>query len=794
MRLLFERTRSTVTRRPRNSTAERARDRATGGLHLECKALASAHTCAHCRAGGRSPRLALDELSSDRSATRRVIVYDRPVGPATDPQRPEATRLGSYEILRKLARGGMAELFLARTVGPEGFQKLVVLKKILPHYAANPRFVRLFLDEARLAATLDHPHIAHVYDLGMVDGNYFFAMEYVHGQDVRATLRRTARLQAQFPIDHAVFIVHAVAAALHYAHERRRPDGALLGIVHRDVSPANLLVSYDGAIKLVDFGVAKAATSSVKTRTGTLKGKIAYMSPEQAKGSPIDRRSDVFALGIVLWEMVATQRLFKGDNDLATIQLIINSTPPPLRQLRPECPAELEHIVERALANDPAARYQTAEELQLALEEFAREHRLKQSAIALRAHMQELFADEIRAWQAAQASGVTLTDHVVSASVVEMTTPVSESEVSFLDDDDLDHDLELDDDLDHDEAADGPHQPPAQGVIVEHRARPNTLPPLEIAPSVEVARLDHTPVHHPSGAVPIVAMPPSPSGAVHQVSYTPPHAIATSPSWPLPIQHPPSGPIRIPGSDHSQPMIIPGTYAPEPSAFPIAPREWRHEDKLHADGDPAEHMRRRVIIGGLLALGALAVIALATGGTNPAPRAAPERAPAAVERPHAVDMQLEPAHEPAPSAPAPTGNPALAPSPASSPTGNPAPAPAPAFSPTGKRAPAPSPASAATGERTPDPAPASTPTGEHAPAPSPAPTEERAPAPSPAPTGERAPAPPPAPTDEPAAAATAIPAADRALTDEPAAATHPPTSRDPASAATRTDSAPTTPN
>ena len=322
----------------------------------------------------------------------------------------------------------MAELFLARTLGPEGFEKLVVLKKILPTHSDNPRFVRLFLDEAKLAATLDHPHIAHVYDMGKVEGHYFFAMEYVHGQDVRTTLRRTARLNKKFPVDHAVQIARNVAAALHYAHERRRADGALLDIVHRDVSPSNVLVSYDGAVKLVDFGVAKAATSTVKTRTGTLKGKISYMSPEQARGSPIDRRSDIFSLGIVLWEMVTTQRLFKSDNDLATIQMIINSRPQPPSQVRPECSPELDRIVLRALSNEVEERYQTAEQLQLDLEELAREQKLKQSSVALRTWMHELFAEEIRAWSLAQASGQTLTEHLERA---EMTTPVSESELDL---------------------------------------------------------------------------------------------------------------------------------------------------------------------------------------------------------------------------------------------------------------------------------------------------------------------------------------------------------------------------
>ena len=567
--------------------------------------------------------------------------------PATDPQRPEATRLGSYEILRKLARGGMAELFLARTVGPENFEKLVVLKKILPNFAENPKFVRLFLDEARLAATLDHPHIAHVYDMGKVDGNYFFTMEYIHGQDVRATLRRTSRFDKLFPIDHTVFIVHAVAAALHYAHERRKPDGSLLDIVHRDVSPSNILISYDGAIKLVDFGVAKAATSSVKTRTGTLKGKIAYMSPEQAKGSTVDRRSDIFALGICLWEMITTQRLFKGDNDLATIQLIINSKPQAPRELRPECPEELERITLKALSPDPETRYQTAEELQLDLEELARELKLKQSTVVLRSHMQELFAEEIKAWKAAQASGQSLTDHVVSASVVEMTTPVSENEISFLDDDD-----------DDDES----QQAATQGVITAANARPSaSIPPLNVPPSVMVARIDHTPLPPTAAqqlaqaptvtsappidpsAIPVAAMPPSPSGPMRRQVPTPAHPMRPTTIPPMPMQpmgHAPSGPIRM--VTDSNPVIGSPAYPRDPTAFPIAPREWR-ENKSGVATDPNEPRRKQLIVAGLIAAAVLAIVLLATGGSNAPIAATPsEVVPEPVEKTPAIDMKVEP--------------------------------------------------------------------------------------------------------------------------------------------------------
>ena len=363
----------------------------------------------------------------------------------------ETTRLGSFEIVRKLARGGMAEIFLARTRGPSGFEKLVVLKKVLPKYAGKDRFVQLFLEEAKLAASLDHPNIAQVYDIGMIDGSYFFTMEYLHGQDVRSILHRTWRTGERFPIEHAVQITRHVASALHFAHEKQRSDGALLGIVHRDVSPSNIIVTYDGATKLLDFGVAKTAASTVKTRTGALKGKISYMSPEQARGAPLDRRSDIFSLGIVLWEMVTTQRLYRGENDLATLQLIINHPAKSPRAVRPDCPPELERIVMRALADDLRARYATAEQLVTDLDELAREHKLKQSPTALAATMNQLFAPELAAWREARANGVPLADHLHDAG--DMTTPVSESEFieldALLEDDD-----ELDDDDDEVEADD----------------------------------------------------------------------------------------------------------------------------------------------------------------------------------------------------------------------------------------------------------------------------------------------------------------------------------------------------
>jgi serine/threonine protein kinase len=366
----------------------------------------------------------------------------------------------------------MAEILLARTRGPEGMDQLVVLKTILPKHAENPRFVRLFLDEAKLVSSLDHPHIAKVFDSGQVDGRYFFTMEHIHGEDVRSTLRRTSRLQKRFPIGLAVQIARRVASALHYAHG--------LDVVHRDVSPSNILISYDGEVKLVDFGVAKAATSTVKTRTGTLKGKIAYMSPEQAKGAPIDRRSDIFSLGIVLWEMLTTGRLFKADNDLATIQMIINSKAQPPSRINPAVSPELDRIVARALAIDVDARYQTAEELALDLEEYARQQTIATPIVTLRMYMQQVFDPEIAAWNDALAQGQTLIEHLATSHGIEPTQALTGNELDFVSEDEFEVDDDDDDDV---ELAD------SEQATAMHAAYIDPQPPIPIEPP----RTPHTP-------------------------------------------------------------------------------------------------------------------------------------------------------------------------------------------------------------------------------------------------------------------------------------------------------------
>jgi serine/threonine protein kinase len=323
--------------------------------------------------------------------------------------------------VRPLGAGGMAELFLARVDGIGGFAKLCALKRILPHKATNERFVRMLLNEARLVATLDHPNIAQVHDIGVEDGEYFFAMEYVHGHDLRRLLHEAPHHQLQ--LETTLHVAIGVCAGLHHAHEARDPSGRSYEIVHRDVNPSNVLVSYQGAVKLVDFGVAKAATVISETREGTIKGKFGYMSPEQCLGAPLDRRSDLFAVGILLWEMTVGRRLYKLSGDLATMQRVVYVDAPRPSRFVPGYPPGLERIVMRALARDPDKRYQTAEQIQLELEAFAVENKLAVSAVSTGQQMRQLFRDRIDAWHEAEQAGRSLADHLATlAPDVEIVT------------------------------------------------------------------------------------------------------------------------------------------------------------------------------------------------------------------------------------------------------------------------------------------------------------------------------------------------------------------------------------
>jgi serine/threonine protein kinase len=309
-------------------------------------------------------------------------------------------QLGRYQVLKHLASGSIADVLLARASGLEGFARHVVIKRMKPELAKEERFAKAFLDEARISASLNHQNIVQVHDIGEEGGSYFFAMEYIHGEDARTLLNKVRERGEHVPLEIAVAIIMSAAAGLHHAHEKTSSQGEKLGIVHRDVSPSNILVGYDGSVKIVDFGLAKAAQRSTTTASGTLKGKASYMSPEQCKGEPVDRRTDTFCLGIVLYELVTAQRLFKGPTEYATMAAVVDGEIPPPSRLRADIPPALDAIILRALSRKAADRYQTAEDFRAAVEAFAVEYQLRTSNKALADYLTRLFGQRQEPWQA----------------------------------------------------------------------------------------------------------------------------------------------------------------------------------------------------------------------------------------------------------------------------------------------------------------------------------------------------------------------------------------------------------
>ena len=287
-----------------------------------------------------------------------------PAPPPVEEEEPtDGVRFGQYVLLEKIATGGMAEVWKARMKGVEGFQKIVAIKKILPHLSDNREFIDMFIDEAKLAAQLNHNNIIHIYDLGKIQSSYYIAMEYVDGYDVKTILKRGQERDHALPIELALFIASKVAAALDYAHRKRDFENRDMGLVHRDVSPQNVLISQEGDIKLCDFGIAKAASKASHTQAGALKGKLQYMSPEQAWGKTIDRRSDIFALATVLFEMLTRRQLFTGDNEMSILEQVREARVEPPSKFNEEVTAETDRIVLKALAKEPESRYQTAAEM-----------------------------------------------------------------------------------------------------------------------------------------------------------------------------------------------------------------------------------------------------------------------------------------------------------------------------------------------------------------------------------------------------------------------------------------------
>ncbi len=305
-------------------------------------------------------------------------------------------KLGRYELLAELATGGMAEIHLARQTGIAGFERLVVIKKLLPHLKKEKKFLEMFLDEARIVAQMSHPNIVQIYELGEEQSEYYIAMEYLEGESLGYLVRKALASMLRLPPSLAVNIAVQVCHGLEYAHTLLDNDGNALKVVHRDVSPQNIIVLFSGGVKLLDFGVAKAASKLHKTKVGTLKGKFAYMSPEQCLGQPVDNRSDLFSLGIVLWEVLSYRRLFKREQEAATINAIINTQVRPPSQTNKKIPPYLDAVVLKALEKDPNKRFQSAEDMGSALNDALRKMGKPAGVREMSQFMKKVFADRAR--------------------------------------------------------------------------------------------------------------------------------------------------------------------------------------------------------------------------------------------------------------------------------------------------------------------------------------------------------------------------------------------------------------
>jgi len=529
-----------------------------------------------------------------------------------------------------LAAGGMARIYIGRSTGIGSFERHVVLKLITPERANDHTAVQMFLDEARLAASLNHQNVAQVFEVGEDGGIHYLAMEYVHGQDLRALLAKAGSQGTRIPLELALTVVAGAAAGLNHAHERRAADGTPLGIVHRDVSPSNIMIGYDGSVKLLDFGIAKATSRSVETQSGIIKGKFAYMAPEQCRGRDVDRRSDVFSLGIILYEISTQHRCFRADSDFDTMHRIVTGDVVRPTRLVQNYPAELEAIVLKALAVDAQHRYQSAGLLLEALEAFAVANRFSLSTMGLGRFMRDMFGEITEPWlgapQAApgvpKESTISSTDGRSESVPAPMLAP-ERLPVDLggkpLDRARTDSDSELagipDVDARYPESA-GTAGKTMLDVVHDDTEAPDELAtevlrPSPISPFIQ-GKPTHTGPQLPLPAPPLQALPVMP----------PVSAFAASPgSNPSHPSHP-AMPAYLPG--HSQPLAIPSTrhgYASGGAMTQPGGGYPRYEPGSVAVDDVDVQIRpnRKLLFLGIGAalIGLVVIIALvASGGTK----------------------------------------------------------------------------------------------------------------------------------------------------------------------------------
>lgn len=305
-------------------------------------------------------------------------------------------RFGNYILCEKLNQGGMASVYLARAIGNEGLAKFFAVKRILPQYSDNPEFIEMFKTEAKVAINLQHGNVVQIFDFGLVDKQFYIAMEYVRGVNLRQILKKMSSNGEILSVAECAFILKQVAAGLEHAHQcLDGMTGEALNLTHRDMSPQNVMISYDGEIKVIDFGIAKVESEFEKTQAGIIKGKFSYMSPEQAEGQAVDPRTDIFSSGVILWELLTGERLFASQDDIATLRKVRVCDIPSIRKLNPSVPAELERITQKALSKDKNLRYQTAAALERDLTRFLSTNFPEFSPQEFSKRIKELYKDEI---------------------------------------------------------------------------------------------------------------------------------------------------------------------------------------------------------------------------------------------------------------------------------------------------------------------------------------------------------------------------------------------------------------
>ena len=335
---------------------------------------------------------------------------------------------GEYKILKKIATGGMAEVFLAKRIGMKGFEKLLAIKRILPQFSENEEFIAMFIDEAKLAAKMTHRNIVQIYDFGSQQGSYYIAMEYIFGKDLRSILKKSKERGERLPLAQCAYIITEAAKGLEYAHTLRDHFGKPLQIIHRDISPQNILISYEGEVMLADFGIAKAASKSTETRVGVLKGKILYMSPEQAWGKPIDRRSDLYSLGVLLYEMITHRKIFDADSEFSMLEKVRNADvefPPNVFE---NIPNNFLQVVRKALEKNPDHRYQSAHDMRVDLENYLLTTQERLSEKTISNYLKHLFREEIDEERKILTEGTEILVEKLAAQEPVLKPPAGEPE------------------------------------------------------------------------------------------------------------------------------------------------------------------------------------------------------------------------------------------------------------------------------------------------------------------------------------------------------------------------------